>query len=125
MSKRRHKTSLARIKNKDWVGELGMESNKSKPNHSTIELHGIKICRRRNGIVRYTLFNKKGEALKLEILHLLHNKEFILKNEKHIEALNDGYGLLQKWREKGIVSSEGDIRDIEIDLLMQGERIII
>ena len=125
MSKRKH-INLARMKSNDWhVGDLGMEDNKSKPNHSTRELSGIKIGRRRNGIVRYTLCNKKGESLQLEILHLLHNEEFILKKERRIEALSDGYELLRTWREKGTIDSEGDLQDIRVDLLKQGEKIFI
>jgi len=125
MSKRIYKTSLARIKNSDWVGELGMENKKSKLNHSTREINGVKIGRRRSGIVRYVLCNKKGESLKLEILHLLHNEEFILKKERRIEALDDGYKLLHKWREKGIVNSEGDVADVKTDMLLSGDKIII
>lgn len=126
MSKQKHRTSLARIKHNDWyIGEWEMENKKSKPNHFTRELSGIQIGRRRNGTVRYTLSNKKGESLKLEILHLLHNKEFVLKKDRQIEALNDGYNLLRKWREKGIVNSEGDLRDIRVDLLFQGEAIML
>lgn len=126
MSKRKHRTNLARIRNNDWCeggDKRGMD--KSKPNHFARELNGVRIGRRRNGVVRYTLSNKKGESLKLEILHLLRNKEFVLKKERRIEALSDGYGLLHTWREKGIVSSEGDIQDIRTDLLLQGERIFI
>ena len=129
MSKRKHRINLARIKNNDWCeggNEGGMnKSELNQPNHSTIELSGIRIGRRRNGIVRYTLSNKKGESLKLEILHLLRNKEFVLKKDRYIEPLNDGYDLLRRWREKGIVSSEGSIQDIQVDLLKQGERIFI
>lgn len=125
MSKRK-RVNIARIKSNDWhIGELGMENKKSKPNHSTREINGVNIGRRRNGIVRYMLCNKKGESLKLEILHLLHNKEFVLKKEQHIEALSDGYGLLRTWREKGVINSEGSIQDIQVDLLEQGERIFI
>ena len=126
MSKRKYKTSLVRIKHNDWhIGELEMENKKSKPNHFTRELSGIRVGIRRNGTVRYSLSNKKGEPLKLEILHLLHNKEFVLKKDRQIEALSDGYGLLRKWRMKGEVNCEGDIADVKIDMLLMGDKIII
>ena len=126
MSKRNHRTSLARIKSNDWhIGELGMENEKSKPIHSTIEINGVKIGKRRSGVVSYMLCNKKGESLKLEILHLLHNKEFVLKKERRIEALDDGFELIRKWREKGVVDSEGDIADVKTDMLLLGDKIII
>ena len=126
MSKRKHRTNLSRIRNNDWCeGGDKKGVGKSKPNHFTRELNGVRIGRRRNGIVRYTLSNKKGESLKLEILHLLRNKEFVLKKDRRIEALNDGYDLLQRWREKGIVESEGDIADVKMDMLFLGDKITI
>ena len=125
MSKiRKNHVSLARLKNNDWhIGESGMD--KSEPNHSTRELNGLRVGRRRDGIVRYILSNKKGQPLNLEILHLLHNKEFVLKKGRHLEALENGHKLLKTWRKKGIVNAEGDAADVKMDLLMQGERIFI
>lgn len=128
MARRKYLANLSRVRDNDWKEGLGgMDDKELEPTHSTRrkELNGVRIGQSRNGIVRYMLFNKKGEPLRMEILHLLNNEEFVLKKERRIEALDDGYGLLRKWREKGIVDSEGDIADVKTDMLLLGDKIII
>lgn len=124
-NRRKYQTSLSRVVDNDW--KEGMDDKELKPSHSTKakELNGVSIGRSRNGIVRYMLFNRKGEPLRMEILHLLNNEEFVLKKGRRIEALDGGYDLLHKWRMKGNVSCEGHIADVRVDLLKQGEKISI
>ena len=123
MSKRRkHRTSLYR-KRKGW--HIDNEELDKSPNQPTSrELNGIRIGKRRSEVIIYRLSNKKEEELNLEIRHLLNTKKFVLKKGQHMESC-EGYDYLQKWRNKGIVKADGDIRDISVDLLMQGERIFI
>ena len=128
MARRKYLANLSRVRDNDWKEGLGgMDDEELKPTHSTKEkvLNGISIGQSRNGIVRYMLYNKKREPLRMEILHLLRNEEFVLKKGRRIEALDDGYDLLLKWRRKGTVSCEGHIADVRVDLLKQGERIYI
>ena len=120
--RRKYRTSLYR-KRKGW--HIDNEELDKLPNQPTSrELNGIRIGKRKRGVVIYKLRNKKDEELDLEIRHLLNTKQFVLKKGQHMESC-DGYSYLQRWREKGIVSADGDVRDINIDLLFQGERIFI
>lgn len=128
MARRKYRTNLSRVRDNDWKeGLKGMDDEELKSTHSTKGkvLNGIKIGQSMNGVVRYMLYNRKGEPLRLEILHLLHNEEFVLKKGRRIEALNDGYGLLRKWREKGTINCEGHIADVKSDMLLMGDKIKI
>ena len=80
------------------------------------KIAGIKVGRKRRNVIQYRLG-------KLELRHYLNAGVFVLNRRGTYERVDRK--MLRNWIRTERVIADGDIRDIIVDLIMSGERVVI
>jgi len=96
-----------------WHEEIRIK-RKEKMNGKRVA--GVKVGRKRRNVIQYRLG-------KLELRHYLNAGVFVLNRRGTYERVDRK--MLRNWIRTGRVVADGDVRDIMVDLIMSGEKMVI